>query len=115
MQNFLSKTHFEVTKDRLQHYSNEQYECSECGHHYHPKVHSQPYIIQFGIILIGVPAILLIIYKAIIWLFVFGALSSIYFYFYLKKERKVAAGEAKYGDIVLECPKCGSKNGTPAR
>lgn len=115
MENPLSKTHFEVTTDRLQHYSNDLYICSECGNQYHPKVHSQPYIIQFGAILVGLLIVILLLMQSPIWLYAFSFFIVLpYFYFYSKKERKISNGKLKYGDIILECPECGDTNATKA-
>jgi len=111
IKNSASKTHFVATRDRLQHFSNDYYECSGCKNQYHPKVHSQPYVIQFGIILVCIPVYLFIMYKSVVGVYVLSGLFAIYLYFYFKKERKVSAKKLKYGDIILECPECGDTNG----
>lgn len=114
MDNPLSKTHLEFTKDRIQHYSHDTYACTGCENQYHPKVHSQPYIIQFGTITSALILASLLLTQSKIWLYltaifvIFIALPHLYFY--SKKERNISTGKLKYGDIVLECPKCGGIN-----
>ena len=115
MKNLLSKTHFEVTANRLQHYSNDLYICSGCGNQYHPKVYSQPYIVQFGAILAVFLIVVLVLIQSPIWLnafVIFIVFPSIYFY--SKKLRNVVTGNLKYGDIIFDCPKCGDINGNKA-
>jgi hypothetical protein len=115
MKNPISKTHFEFTKDRIQHYSNDLYICSGCNNQYHPKVHSQPYYIQFGAIILGLLLGALFISQSPVWSYFVAAFILLpYFYFYSKKERKISVGKLKYGDIILECPKCGSANANKA-
>jgi len=114
--NPLSKTHFKFTKDRIQHYSTVAYRCSACGNHYHPKVHSQPYIVQFGAIILGLTLFLLFKFQAPPWLYVMLPLfMGGYIVWYYRKERRVSkAGQTesiRYGDILLDCPQCGCKSG----
>jgi DNA-directed RNA polymerase subunit RPC12/RpoP len=112
--NPLSKTHFKITPDRLQHYTNDVYCCSDCGKQYHPKVHSQPYVIQFGAFIVGIAIYTLFIKQAPLWLgaFVLTLIVTIFLWSY-SKDRKVKSTEGdrkvKYGDIVIECPECGSQ------
>lgn len=115
--NPLSKTHFKVTADRLQHYTNDKYVCDDCGHRYYPKVHSQPYIVQFGAILIGIAAFVLLKTQAPPWLYaLLPALIGGYMLWYHNKDRRIATPSGtqklRYGDIVLGCPKCQSMNAT---
>ncbi|MEO0842646.1 MAG: hypothetical protein AAF063_27595 [Cyanobacteria bacterium J06643_5] len=115
--NPLSKTHFKVTKDRLQHYSNDKYTCSDCGHRYYPKVHSQPYIVQFGSILIGVVIFIMFKTQAPPWLYaMLPLLLGGYMIWYYNKDRRVTTPnrtkKIRYGDIVLSCPECRSTRAT---
>ncbi|MEL7316521.1 MAG: hypothetical protein AAFN08_16495 [Cyanobacteria bacterium J06559_3] len=110
--NPLSRTHIKVTRDRLQHYSNDRYACTDCGHRYQPKVHSQPYIVQFGAILAGFALYLVFKLQAPPWLY--GLLPAFILgymvWYYKKDQRLVTPGrntKIRYGDIVLDCPQCG--------
>jgi DNA-directed RNA polymerase subunit RPC12/RpoP len=112
--NPLSKTHFKITSDRLQHYTNDKYRCSDCGHQYHPKVHSQPYVIQLGLFVVGIAVYILFIKQASLWLSaLILTLILAFFLWYHHKDRQVKTADGtqkvKYGDIVIECPECGSQ------
>ena len=111
MKNALSKTRMEFTKDRIQHYSQEARECPDCGHVYYPKVHCQPYIVQFGAILIGIALFAIFKFGAPPWLYAALPLLIIGFMIaYHKKDRKLVSPKmrkVKYGEIIVECPECG--------
>ena len=114
-ENPFSKTGFEFTRDRLQHFSTDTYACAECGHRYHPMVHSQPFLVQAGAIVIGAGLFAVFCYGGPTWLYPFipivigGSM-----FWYRARDRRVFApkGVAKlrYGDIILKCPECGSTN-----
>ncbi len=106
-----SKTFFEYEKDRIQHYSKNKYECQSCGCKYQPKVYSQPYILQFGVVVLSVVAIILIFLKSINIFLITAVISTLYAIYYMKKERRVwlrNGRKPKYGEIILECPNCKS-------
>jgi hypothetical protein len=109
-----SKTYFEFTKDRIQHYSYSKYICGDCNHEYYPKVHSQTYKAQFGAIIGG------LIFYALVIAFIpkaFPIVAAtticyvIYYAHFRTKNRRISSSKLKYGAIVLECPNCGSQKG----
>ncbi len=109
--NPVSRTRFEVTADRLQHYSIDEYSCDDCGYRYHPKVHSQPYVVQFGVILIGIAVFVVFKTQAPVWLYaLLPALIGGYMLWYHNRDRRIASADGtarlRYGDIVFECPEC---------
>ncbi|WP_145182786.1 hypothetical protein [Gimesia chilikensis] len=115
--NPVSKTHFKITSDRLQHFTNETFMCDDCQYDYHPKVHSQPYIVQFGAILIATSLFLVFKFQAPVWLYaLLPILIGGYMIWYHNRDRRIMASSStsklKYGDIILECPKCGSTKAT---
>lgn len=115
--NPLSKTHFKVTADRLQHYTNDEYTCAKCGQRYHPKVHSQPYIVQFGAALIGLSLYLVFLLQAPPWLYgLLPVLLGGYMLWYNNHDRKIASTDGsrriRYGEIILDCPACHSSTAT---
>lgn len=112
--NPLSGTHFKATKNRLQHYANDYYACTECRHQYHPMVHSQPYVIQFGAILIGLAIFVVFKTQAPPWLYgVMPVAILAYMFWYRSCDRRIASDDKpiRYGQIILECPECGCKDG----
>jgi len=117
--NPLSKTRLKFTKDRIQHYSEDLYRCAPCGHQFYPKVHSQPYIVQFGAILVGLLIFTLFKTQAPAWMYaLLPGVVAVYFIYYHKKDRKAVSragsSKIKYGDIILDCPQCGSAEVTGA-
>lgn len=115
MDNPLSKTTFGFEADRIQHYTNELYECANCKYTYHPKVHSQPYIVQIVAIVVALAIVLGLFAFGKIWLYAFVAVIALpYLAYYRRRARRVSNGSPKYGDIILECPKCGAKEGAKA-
>lgn len=110
MKNPLSKTRFEFTKDRIQHHSLNPRICRECGEIYYPKVHSQPYIVQFGAILIGLACYLIFRFNAPVWLYAGLPIAIIiWMLIYYYKDRKAVSPkmvQPKYGQLIIECPKC---------
>ncbi len=108
--NSLSKTFFKFEKDRIQHYTHRKFKCLECDLQYNPKVHSQPYIVQFGAIIIGVLIYFLMkYYLRPVYLLPF--LIPIFIWYYQKTRKVKRAGQTekiKYGQVVLECPNCKS-------
>ena len=110
MDNPLSKTRMEFTRDRIQHYSKEARICRDCAHRYYPKVHSQPYIVQFGAVLVGVAIFFLIKYGAPLLYLAFPLVFAVMVIVYYNKDRKAVSPKMqkpKYGEIIIECPKCG--------
>ncbi|MBT4540341.1 hypothetical protein HOC35_02410 [Candidatus Woesearchaeota archaeon] len=119
--NPVSKTYFKAEGDRLQHYNQDLYKCNSCGHKYHPKVHSGTYKEQFkgiitGLLLFFIPFFLgWITNNYWVTFITYGALmifAAIYFVYYalIKKRKEVSSKskKIKYGNIILECPKCKS-------
>lgn len=101
----------EFTKDRIQHYSNDVRECRDCGHRYFPKVHSQPYVVQFGAIILGIGLYVVFKMQAPTWLYAgipVIILPAMLVYF-LKDRKQVSPKmtKVKYGQIIIECPECG--------
>lgn len=111
MNNPISRTRMERTKDRIQHYSLEARECFDCNEVYYPKIHSQPYVIQFGIIFIGISIVVLLNFVVPAWLYALIPLPILLFMviYYLIDRKSVynKMSKVKYGNIVIECPKCG--------
>jgi len=111
MDNPLSQTRMEYTKDRIQHYSKEARECLDCGQIYYPKVHSQPYIVQFGAIIVGIAIFSVFKLGAPAWLYAALPLPLLLFmiYYYLKDRKAVSSKmvKPKYGQVIVECPECG--------
>ena len=106
--NPISKTYFKPTKDRLQHFTLDYYICTQCNNKYQAKIHSQPYIVQFGAILLGLSIVIFLLLKSAIIFYVYGAACLTYLGIYANKKRKAGvAAKTKYGDIILECPSCG--------
>ena len=101
----------EYRKDRIQHFSKEARECSDCGQVYHPKLHSQPYVVQFGAIVIGILIFAIFKVGAPVWLYAALPLPLLLFMiFYYRKDRKAVSSKMarpKYGQIIIECPECG--------
>ena len=80
------------TRDRIQHYSQEARECSDCGHTYFPKVHSQPYIVQFGAILMGVTIFVIFKIGAPNWLYLALPIPILFWMIaYYRKDRKLVS------------------------
>jgi len=108
--NPLTRTKFKFTKDRIQHYSDEQRACADCGEVYYPKVHSQPYLVQFGAIIIGLGLLIVFKLSAPTWLYLAIPIPIIIFIFvYSQRDRrKVGSGhKARYGEVIIQCPHCG--------
>ena len=115
LHNPVSRTHLKVTADRLQHYSNDLFRCDECGHEYHPKVYSQPYVVQFGAILVGLAIFAVFKVQAPPWLYVVAPIVILgLVYGYSRRDRHVVAGGSpvRYGDYITECPRCGNSSAT---
>jgi hypothetical protein len=111
MNNRLSRTNFEFTKDRIQHYSQDPRKCRDCGHIYYPKVHSQSYVVQLGAVFTGV-----FLYYSIreqnidILNMCIPVFILLFMFFYHRKDRKAVSpkmDKVKYGQVVVECPECG--------
>ncbi|WP_425398791.1 hypothetical protein [Aeoliella sp.] len=111
IRNPVSRTHFKFTADRIQHYSDDLVQCSACGHDYYPKVHSQPYLVQFAAILVGLSVFLAFKLHAPPWLYVVGPVAILVAtLLYARRDRRIhnRSERLRYGDIVPECPECGS-------
>ena len=80
---------------------------------YHPKVHRQPYFIQFGAIIIGIAIFVAFKTYTPPWLYtLLPLLLVVFMVWYLYKDRHVTtangAKKIRFGDIVFGCPECGS-------
>jgi len=116
--NPISKTYIKREKGKIQHYSSLKYQCNSCGNVFRPKIHSQSMILQFGAIIVGVVIFGILVLTMPEYIYIFIALLLCYAFYYLKKSRRVSStdtGKPRYGDIILECTKCGSNNIAPGR
>jgi Ca2+/Na+ antiporter len=116
-----SKTYFKATKGKLQHYSEDLYKCKSCGKSYHPKVRSGSNMAHLvgtliALVIVVTPFVVAVILGSL-WLFFGSAIVLVVFmmiyvpyYLFIKKRKVVKKGakKIKYGDIILNCPKCGS-------
>ena len=111
--NPISKTYYQYENGKTQHYSEWLYTCNACGHAYLPRVLSQSNLIRLAAIVVGFAVFALIIIffqKQLYLLFIaMAAYATLYCFFKKRKEWKKGETRApKYGELIIECPKCGS-------
>ncbi|MBT4804884.1 hypothetical protein HON71_01805 [Candidatus Woesearchaeota archaeon] len=116
-----SKTYFKSIKGKIQHYSEDLYKCKSCNKSYHPKVSSGSNAAHLvgtliALVIVIVPFVVAIILENIWLFFGFGIvlvtfmLIYVPYYIFIKKRKVVkrTAKKIRYGEIILDCPKCGS-------
>lgn len=113
-QNPMSNTYFRKEGGKIQHYSEDSYKCNSCGLTFHPKVHSQSLKTQMLAIIGSFIVFGLLLKYAPYFIFPTIVVLHVYAYRYKHKKRKVISpsggNNPKYGEIIGECTKCGSKD-----
>lgn len=105
-----SKTRMEFTRDRIQHYSLDEHTCCSCGHRYFPKVLSQTYLMQFGmmpVVVVGYVFVAGVLPKSAFSVLI-GVVWILAAWTLIKSRSKTRTPGTKWGDLVFECPACGS-------
>lgn len=119
MKNPLSRTRLKFTKSGARHFSLDARVCRDCGHEYHPQIHTDSSYLKDAIgIGAGVGIYFLIkifLPEARFLIPILGVCLLLYVYWRAQNPRlKTANARLRAGDTIIECPKCGGDSPEPA-